>query len=112
MTKTEEIMALHDAAATEFVHGHYHPMLEKRAALKAAVERLVLAARGPSGIDPTSLGILLSHGDKRLCRVISSFELRMFEGHRRFAADTAADLVNVFLSGCEPVIDAAMKETP
>lgn len=36
----DEIMSLHDAAATELVHGNYHPLLEKRAAVRAAIESL------------------------------------------------------------------------
>lgn len=39
MTKTE-IMRLADAYATQMVHAHYHPMMEARAALEAALDEL------------------------------------------------------------------------
>jgi len=39
----DEIMSLADAYATEMVHSHYHPLREKRAALKSAIEELVAA---------------------------------------------------------------------
>ena len=44
MKTTEQIMRLHDIAATELVHGHYHPLKEKRAALRTAIEELHLDA--------------------------------------------------------------------
>jgi hypothetical protein len=40
MKTTEQIMELHDIAATELVHGHYHQLKEKRAALRTAIEEL------------------------------------------------------------------------
>lgn len=40
----EQIMELADAYATEFLHGHYHPLKEKRKALRTAIEELAADA--------------------------------------------------------------------
>ena len=40
MKTAEQIMELADHYATEFLHGHYHPLKEKRKALRTAIEEL------------------------------------------------------------------------